>query len=155
MQKRWVEMSVGLFMVLGLAGFLFLAFRVSGLTSFSNQHSFTVQAEFDNIGELKVRAPVTIAGVRIGEVSRIDLVPNTFNAIVTMRINANQNKIPLNDTSVRILTQGLLGANYLSIVPGFEGDGYLQNGSRIVKTQSAMILENLIGQLLFKVSEKS
>lgn len=153
----YIEMGVGLFVLAALIAFIVLAFKVSGLTQLNGQHSYQVQAEFTNIGDLKVRAPVTIAGVRVGEVSSIELEPGTFVAKVTMRIDDTQNKIPLVDTSARILTQGLLGSNYVSIEPGFEEEegktAYLHSGSKIEKTQQAIILENLIGQLLFSINK--
>lgn len=157
--RRIIEVSVGILMLLGIAAFVMLALKVSGLTSFSNEGGYRVYADFSNIGGLKVRAPVTIAGVRVGEVSDIELDPSSFNAKVTLMINDNQNKIPLFDTSARILTEGLLGSNYVSIVPGFESEEeggekkYLRDGDLIIKTQEAVILENLIGQLLFNINK--
>lgn len=160
-KQRLFEVLVGSFMLLGLGGFVFLAFMVSGLTQFGGNHSYYIQAEFDNIGDLKVRAPVTIAGVRVGEVTNIKLRPDNFVATVTMKIDRSQSRIPQHDATARILTQGLLGSNYISIIPGFEdaegeadkAAAFLQQGSMIEKTQPALILENLIGQLLFNVSK--
>ena len=158
---RKLELSVGCFMLLGILAFLMLALKVSGLTSLSSSKTFNVSADFTNIGGLKVRSPVTIAGVRIGEVSDIQLQSGTFGAKVTLSINSDQNKIPFYDTSARILTEGLLGSNYISITPGFETEDeeagsppkFLQNGSKIEKTQEAIVLENLIGQLLFNMNK--
>ena len=156
MNRQWPIM-VGFFMLLAGVAFLFLAFKVSGLTHVFNTSTYSVSAHFNNIGGLKVRAPVTLAGVVIGSVSAITLDPETLSAKVTMRLEASQNRIPATDTSARILTQGLLGANYISIVPGFpDGDAsnaYLRNGSVIDKTQPALILENLIGQFLFNMKK--
>lgn len=157
--RRTAELMVGIFMILGVAAFLMLALKVSGLTHFSQTQGYRVKADFSNIGGLKVRAPVTIAGVRIGEVENIQLDPQSFNAKVTLLINAEQNKIPAFDTSARILTEGLLGSNYISIVPGFETEEeggpkrYLREGDAIEKTQEAIILENLIGQLVFNINK--
>lgn len=158
-KQRMLEVSVGLFLLLAIASFVILAFKVSGLTNFTGQKNFNVYADFSNIGGLKVRAPVTIAGVRVGEVKEIDLQADSFNAKVTLSIQATQNKIPSSDTSARILTEGLLGSNYISIVPGFDTDDeggkphYLREGDSIGKTHEAIILENLIGQLLFNINK--
>ncbi len=158
--RRVLELSVGAFMLIGLLAFVMLALKVSGLTSLSKDKSYKVYASFSNVGGLKVRAPVTIAGVRVGEVSAIQLQPDTFNATVTLSIKEHQSQIPVEDTSARILTEGLLGSNYISIVPGFDEaeDGskahYLRDGDKIDRTQEAIILENLIGQLLFNINKK-
>ena len=119
-KRRGLELSVGCFMLLGVVAFLMLALKVSGLTQLSANKTFKVFTHFTNIGGLKVRSPVTIAGVRIGEVSNIFLEPGSFNAKVTLSINSDQNRIPFYDTSARILTEGLLGSNYISIAPGFD-----------------------------------
>ena len=98
---------------------------------------------------------VTIAGVKVGEVTAITLKPEQLSAQVTMALYRHQD-IPYDDTSARILTQGLLGSNYISIVPGFSDDAahpFLKNGDVIAKTQEAVILENLIGQLLFNIKK--
>lgn len=160
--RRKLELSVGCFMLLGILAFLMLALKVSGLTGLSSDDTFDVTANFTNIGGLKVRSPVTIAGVRIGEVSDIKLQPGSFGAKVTLSINSKQNKIPFYDTSARILTEGLLGSNYISITPGFETDEddanskpkFLEKGAHIDKTQEAIVLENLIGQLLFNMNKQ-
>lgn len=156
-KQRYIDMSVGVFMLIGLAALIIMAFKVSSITDFITDKSFQVTADFTDIGGLKVRAPVTIAGVRVGEVRRIELQPGELNAKVTMEIQTNK-KIPYSDSSARILTEGLLGSNYISIVPGFEDEGssehpYLRQGDVIGKTQQAVILENLIGQLLFNITK--
>lgn len=159
-KQRYVDISVGLFMLLGLAAFFMLVMKVSGISEITSTTSknYTVMANFSDIGGLKVRAPVTIAGVKIGEVTRIELQPNDLNAKVTMSLRTDK-PIPYDDVSARILTQGLLGSNYISIVPGFEDEAnkahpYLKSGDVIAKTQEAIILENLIGQLLFNINKK-
>lgn len=157
-KQRYVDISVGLFMLLGVLALLVMTMKVSSFSYFTSQKEYTVTADFSDIGGLKVRAPVTVAGVRIGEVSRIDLQPGELNARVTMRLRNDKN-IPYDDSSARILTEGLIGSNYVSIVPGFEDDSdknhpYLRNGDVIAKTQEAVILENLIGQLLFNINKK-
>jgi len=159
MNKRYLtETCVGIFVLAGILAFFGLAFKVSGLTSFSETSGYDVTAEFANIGNLKVRAPVSIGGVRIGEVKSITLNSDTFMAEVVLRIQGNNAKIPARDTTARILTEGLLGSNYISIEPGFEdgngeGPNYLHEGSRIDHTQPALILENLIGQFLFNIKK--
>lgn len=147
--QRIIETIVGFFIIIGMLALVFLAFKVSGLTSYFEKNTYKVTANFDNIGQLKERAPVTIAGVRVGEVDNIQINPQTFRAVVTLRIDSNQ-AIPA-DSSASILTAGLLGANYISLNPGYEPQD-LKDGAVIQDTHPALILENLIGQLLFKVS---
>lgn len=152
-----IEVTVGIFVLLAIASFIVLALKVSGLTSLTSNKGYHVTAEFANIGGLKVRAPVTIAGVKVGEVTDIKLQSGDLNAKVTMLIDGDQSKIPYDDTSARILTEGLLGSNYISLVPGFDEEGsehpFLREGDSIAKTQQAIILENLIGQLLFNINK--
>jgi len=154
-KKRYVDLSVGCFMLFGLLALSIMAVKVSGLGGSTVNSGYLVTAEFTEVGSLKVRAPVTIAGVKIGEVTRIELQPEQLNAKVTMLLR-NDKPIPYADTAARILTQGLLGSNYISIVPGFDDSenqdhAYLRAGDVIAKTQEAIILENLIGQLLFNI----
>lgn len=156
-KQRYIDISVGFFMVLGLLALGIMVMKVSGISDFASHKSYHVTAEFTDIGGLKVRAPVTVAGVKIGEVSNIELQPNELNAKVTMKLHVDK-RIPYEDSSARILTEGLLGSNYISIVPGFEDEGqgghpYLREGDVIAKTQEAIILENLIGQLLFNIKK--
>lgn len=154
--ERYVDLSIGVFMLLVLLAFMVMAFQVSDVKALFSSKTFEVTANFTDIGGLKVRAPVTVSGVKVGEVTRIVLQPEQLNAKVTLRLQQDQH-IPYEDVSARILTQGLLGSNYISIVPGFdEGQTkhpYLRAGDVIAKTQEAMILENLIGQLLFNVKK--
>jgi len=154
---RHIDISVGLFMLFGLMALAVMVMKVSGITDFASKKMYSVSADFTDIGGLKVRAPVTVAGVRIGEVTRIELQPAQLNAKVTMMLHSD-NRIPFDDVSARILTQGLLGSNYISIVPGFDDEEnkthpYLRSGDVIAKTQEAIILENLIGQLLFNIKK--
>ena len=148
--QRTIESFVGLFLLAATIALIILAFKVSGLTSFFKGEGYDVTAAFDNIGQLKVRAPVKIGGVTIGEVSAIKLDSQTYKAIVTLRINKNINDIPT-DSSAGILTAGLLGDNYIELIPMYSKD-FLHSGSEIQDTHSAMILEKLIGQLIFKLS---
>ena len=156
-KQRYFDISVGLFMLLGLLALLIMVMKVSGLSDLNTSKTYTVTADFTDIGGLRVRAPVTIAGVKIGEVTGIELQANELNAKVTMALREDK-KIPFDDVSARILTEGLLGSNYISIIPGFDDDSnsehlYLKQGDVIAKTQQAIILENLIGQLLFNINK--
>jgi phospholipid/cholesterol/gamma-HCH transport system substrate-binding protein len=147
--QRVVESSVGIFMLLALFGFCVLAFKVSGLTNLFPSNTYTVIANFDDIGGLKVRAPVKIGGVQIGQVAHIDLDPLTFKAVVRMHIDGKFNKIP-NDSTAGILTAGLLGDNYISITPMYS-PSFFTNNAKIEITHSAMVLEKLIGQFIYKL----
>lgn len=148
--QRRAETYVGLFLLAALASLIVLAFKVSGLTSFFQTDGYTVHAQFDDIGSLKVRAAVKIGGVNVGEVTAIHLDPSSFRAVVDMHIHNNVNDIP-SDSSANILTAGLLGDNYVEITPMYSSE-YLKQGSEITETHPAMILEKLIGQLVFKIS---
>jgi phospholipid/cholesterol/gamma-HCH transport system substrate-binding protein len=157
-KQPYVDISVGIFMLFGLLAFIVMAMKVGHVADFIAPQEYQVTATFTDIGGLKIRAPVTIAGVRVGEVTHIELQPQALNARVTMRLHSDK-QIPYEDTSARILTEGLIGSNYVSIVPGFEDQEshdhpYLREGDVIEKTQEAVILENLIGQLLFNINKK-
>lgn len=151
MGHKGLETLVGFFILLAIAGLLMLAFQVSDLTTYQGNKGYNVTAQFDNIGDLKVRAPVTVAGVKVGQVASIVLDPKTYKAAVTLSMNENANYIP-KDSAASILTAGLLGANYISISPGFD-EQFLGNGDVIHETHSAIILEQMIGQLLFSVNK--
>lgn len=150
MRNHWVEVFVGLFIIAALMGLILLAFKVSGLTQVGDGNYYVLIADFDNIGDLKIRAPVTVSGVKVGRVSAIHLNERTFRASVTLQINKAFNDLPI-DTSASILTQGLLGSNYISLSPGFD-QKILQPSDRIETTHSALILENLVGQLMYNVT---
>lgn len=147
--QRVIETWVGLFILAALGALLVLAFRVSGLTGFAPEKGYVVTAAFDDIGQLKIRASVRIDGVGVGEVTDIHLDPETFRAIVSMRIRSSFDRIP-DDSSAAILTAGLLGDNYVAITPMYS-QTFLTSGSQIRETHSAMILEKLIGQFLFSI----
>lgn len=149
LSQRTIETWVGFFFLIAILALIGLAFKVSGLTSFFKVEGYNVTADFDDIGQLKVRAPVKIGGVTVGEVSQISLDPKTYRAEVTLRIHASDSNIP-DDSSASILTAGLLGDNYIAITPMYS-QTYLKQGSQIAETHSAMILEKLIGQFLFKI----
>ncbi len=156
LRNQYIDLSVGLFMIFGLLSLVVMVMKVSGITHASTGRIYSVTADFNDIGGLKVRAPVTIAGVKVGEVTAIELQANQLNAKVTMALRSDK-PIPYEDVSARILTEGLLGSNYISIVPGYDDNNgqhpYLRAGDVIAKTQEAIILENLIGQLLFNVKK--
>lgn len=145
--NRSLEIGTGLFVMLGLAALLFLSMQLptNGLKfSFNKPVGYDVTAQFDNIGSLKVGAPVRMAGVRIGAVTRIAFDTNTERAKVWLRIDPRFNQIPM-DSSASIDTEGLLGGQYISISPGGMPT-YLKSGSQIIQTQSALVLENLINK---------
>ena len=147
MNKRSTEILVGLFVVLGALGLLFLALKAANLGSFSSSgQTYTVQARFDNIGGLKARAPVRSAGVNVGRVVSVTLDAQTYQGVVTLEIN--QSVLFPKDSSAKILTAGLLGDQYIGIEPGGD-EKNLAAGDVITQTQSAMVLENLISQFLF------
>ena len=146
MHTKALELLVGLFFTLGVAAVFILTFRVASLDAGSAGDSFAVTADFENIGGLKPGAAVTLAGVRIGRVRSIVIDPTTFEAVVTMRIENGYDNIP-KDSSASIFTAGLLGEQYIGLVPGGEDDT-LKDGDAIKFTQSALVLENLIGQFV-------
>ncbi len=146
MSKKGIETLVGLFVLLGVAGALFLSLKAANLASFGERKGYTVSAKFDNIGGLKPRAPVRSAGVTIGRVKRIALDPKTYQGLVTMEIDEHI-RFP-KDSSAKILTSGLLGDQYIGLEPGGD-EKELAAGDVIRQTQSAVVLENLIGQMIF------
>lgn len=146
--KRLVEFLVGLFIIAGMLALLMLALKVSGLGQYSTGDAYTVSALFDNIGDLKVRAPVTIAGVHVGEVTKIELDSKTFKARVSLLIDKRQNQLPI-DSAAQILTAGLIGANYIELSPGFSPEN-LKDKGEITETHPAIILENLISQFIYQ-----
>ncbi len=152
MQSRTVEIWVGIFVAFGFAALVMLAMQVSNLSSLYANEGYIITAEFENVGGLKVRSPVKMGGVRIGRIEKIVYDDEKYNAVVNMRINGEFSKIPI-DTSASILTSGLLGEQYIGLVPGGE-DLFLADSDKIDPglTQSAMILENLIGQFLYNMA---
>lgn len=152
MNNKTVELLVGVFIIAGIAALLVLALKVSGLNYYPGQNTYQLTASFDNIGGLKVRAPVRLAGVQIGEVKAIAIEPKTFKAVVTLAIDSKHDQLPA-DTAANIQTEGLLGSNFIALSPGYAED-FLKNDDRIEVTHSALILENLIGQFLYNVNKK-
>lgn len=145
MTKRNIEILVGLFVVLGLLALVFVALKAANLTSFSNGDTYRLTARFDNIGGLKPRAPVRSAGVVVGRVTSISLDPKTYQGVVELDVD-RRFQFP-KDSAAKILTAGLLGDQYIGIEPGGD-DANLTPGATIAQTQSAVVLENLIGQFL-------
>ncbi|MGA2776259.1 MAG: outer membrane lipid asymmetry maintenance protein MlaD [Steroidobacteraceae bacterium] len=145
--SRTLSLGTGLFMLLGFAALLFLTTQTTsrGL-SFGSKPHYDISARFDNIGDLKVGAPVSMSGVEMGRVVKIGFDWKAYKAIVVMRIDARYNQIPT-DSDASIYTQGLLGGKFIGLTAG-GAETYLKNDDRIDFTQSAFVLENLIGQFL-------
>lgn len=143
---------VGLFVASGIVGLFFLALQVSNLSSFVEEDSYTITARFENSGGLKIKSPVSAAGVKIGKVSHISFDPATYQSVVQMSIYSKYNTLP-DDTTASIFTAGLLGEQYVNLEPG-GSDEFLKNDGKIDITQSAIILEKAIGQFLFKSAEE-
>lgn len=153
MKMRFIELSVGVFMVLGIVALVTMAFRVSGLSTNSFAETYTVKAYFENLGGLTERAKVSLAGVNIGRVTKIYLDKDRYSAVVEMEINKNVDNLSA-DTSASIMTAGLLGEKYIAISVGAEDD-FLQDGDWIDDTQSAVVLEELIGRFLYNMSNSN
>ncbi|HLF67554.1 MAG TPA: outer membrane lipid asymmetry maintenance protein MlaD, partial [Gammaproteobacteria bacterium] len=148
-----LEITVGLFVAFAIVAFTALAFQVSGLTTlYEPDKGYQITSFFEEIGGLKTRSRVTIAGVQIGRVDSISLDPTSFSARVELQIFSDfKNLIPI-DSSASIVTAGLIGDNYIVIEPGAELDT-IQAGGAIEETHSAIILERLIGQLIFNQND--
>jgi len=151
MSKAWLDLWVGLFVVAGIGALLFMALKVGNMSSVRMADSYQVSAHFDNIGGLKVRAPVKSAGVVVGRVTGISFDDQAYEAEVVLSLDKRY-AFP-KDTSASILTSGLLGEQYIGLEAG--GDSVkLANGDRVRLTQSAVVLENLIGQFLFSKAQE-
>ena len=152
MKRLNLELMVGLFIVLGFAAFVFSALQAANLGNLNvNAHTYTVTARFDNIGGLKPRASVKSAGVVVGRVKSVTLYQETFQAKVEISVDIRY-LFPV-DSSLKILTSGLLGEQYIGISAGGEDENW-KDGSVAERTQSAVVLENLIGQFLYQSAEK-
>ena len=150
--RKSLELWVGLFVAAGIMALAMLAFKVGNLTTSDVLDGYKITANFDNVGGLKVKAAVTMAGVRIGRVSAIAFDGNRYQAVVTMDIDGRYTNIPA-DSTANILTSGLLGDQYIGVEPGGD-ETYLKSGDNILRTQSALVLEKLVGQVIFnKASE--
>jgi len=149
---RAIDISAGLFILLGLGSVMFLVMQTLDPGQINLGDSYTLQARFDQIGDLKGRAPVALAGVTIGRVSEITLDPVEFRAVVELRIDAKIQNLPV-DTFASIASKGLLGGKYIELSPGGD-DEVLRDGDEIELTQSAILLENIIGKYLLKDSDE-
>lgn len=145
-QTRSVEIGTGMFVLLGMSALFFLTTQTTGGDDFQATSVYTVEARFENIGSLRERAPVTMSGVTIGRVTEVTFDPVALEAVVKFVIDAQYNEIP-DDSDASILTSGILGSQYIGLQAG-GSDLYLEDGSEILFTQSAIVLENLIGKFL-------
>jgi len=152
MTRDKTDFWVGLFVLSGLVALVFLALRAGNLSAFSFAPTYQVQANFDNLGGLKIRAPVKISGVVVGRVSDIHFDNQVFQAVVTLDLQTRYT-FPA-DSSASILTSGLLGEQYIGLTPG-GADEELKQGGRIQYTQSAVVLEDLISKFLYSTADKT
>ena len=149
--SKTLEITVGVFVAIGIGALFILAMKVSNLSAFSDVDGYPLEARFDNIGGLKVQAPVTMAGVRVGRVENIGFDDETFEAVVELKINNEYDKLP-KDTGASIFTSGLLGEQYIALEAGGDME-LMQPNDQFMVTQSALVLEEMIGQFLFKTAE--
>jgi len=147
-QTRSVELGTGLFVLLGMGALFFLTTQTTGSDDFKAESVYMVEARFENVGSLRNRAPVTMSGVTIGRVTSVAFDPVTLEAVVQFVVDSRYNQIP-DDSDASILTSGILGSQYIGLQAG-GSDTYLEEGSEILFTQSAIVLENLIGKFLVK-----
>lgn len=152
MQRKSLDVWVGLFVLLGVLTLMFLALKVGNMSTMRFGPSYSLVARFDNIGGLKQGAPVKSAGVVVGRVERIGFDDKNFQAQVTLRMQ-DEVRFP-KDSSAKILTSGLLGEQYIGLDPGGDVKNFAE-GDRITSTQSAIVLENLISQFLFSKAAES
>jgi len=145
-QTRTVEIGTGLFVLLGMGALFFLTTQTTGGDDFDAEEIYTVEARFENVGSLRPRAPVAMSGVTIGRVTSIEFDPQNLEAVVEFVIDKTYSQIP-DDSDASILTAGILGSQYIGLQAG-GSDIYLEDGSEIMFTQSAIVLENLIGKFL-------
>jgi phospholipid/cholesterol/gamma-HCH transport system substrate-binding protein len=149
---RTRELGTGLFVFLGFAALLFLATQTTGLDQYVDSGGYLVTARFSDVSGLKERAPVTLAGVNIGRVESVEFDNERLDAVVTMRIRPEFDRIP-DDSDAGVITAGLLGSKYIGIGPG-GAEEYLVDGSEIQITRSAVVLEDVVGRLLFGQVDK-
>jgi phospholipid/cholesterol/gamma-HCH transport system substrate-binding protein len=145
-QRQSFQIGTGLFILLGFAALAYLATQTTSLANYSQGESYSIKARFTNIGQLKLRAPVKVAGVRVGSVADIKLEPDKLDALVTLSLDKRYDKIP-DDSAAAVFTSGLLGDQYVSLQPGGSPDMF-KNDDEVVLTQSSMQLEELIGKYL-------
>ncbi len=146
-QTRTVELGTGLFVLLGIGALFFLTTQTTGFNNFAGPDTYEVQARFENIGSLKPRSPVSMAGVTIGRVTKVEFDSDSLEAVVTFILESQYDRIP-DDSDATILTAGLMGSQYMALQAG-GSETYLEDGSEVLFTQSAVVLENLIGKYLF------
>lgn len=150
-----IEFLVGLFVLFGLVSLVILALKIAGLTVNSESESYVLKANFDNIGSLKIRAPVKVGGVVIGRVTNIYLDQEKYVPVVEMSISKKHDKLS-NESKASILTAGLIGDQYIGVTPGFYdeemGSTYLKDGDSFEDTGSAIVLEDLIGKFLYSMN---
>ena len=149
MRMRTGEISVGAFVLAGALALIFLAVKVSGVNLAQSSNSYVVQARFDDVAGLRPRAKVSMAGVTVGRVARIDVDMEYGEAIVSLEIHGEPGNLSL-DTGAQILTEGILGARYVSLLPGADEET-LADGDFIEETQGALVLENLVGDLITRL----
>lgn len=152
MNNRKIEIGVGLFVALGIVALFMLAMQVSNLAVIQRGESYVISAAFENIGGLKVRSPVTVSGVRVGRVDAVDYDTHSYQAVVSMRIDSAYDTFP-EDTTASIFTAGLLGEQYIALEPG-GSMANLKDGDRVQLTQSALVMEQVIGQFLYSMTSK-
>jgi len=145
-QTRTIELGTGLFALLGIGALFFLTTQTTGSDDFNVDDTFEVEARFDNVGSLKPRAPVSMSGVTVGRVTAIRFDSDALEAVVTFVVDSQYDQIP-DDSDASILTAGLLGSQYIGLTAG-GSPFYLEDGSEILFTQSALLLENIIGKFL-------
>ena len=146
MQRTTMDLWVGVFVIMGVGALLILSLKVGNLNTYSAGHSYQLSGHFENIGGLKVRAPVKSSGVVVGRVTNIQFSLETYDAVVTINIDSRYT-FP-KDTFASILTAGLLGEQYIGLAAGGD-DAMLVSGDKIMKTNSAVVLEEMIGRFLF------
>ncbi len=150
MTTRFMEIMVGAFVALGCAGLFMLAMKVSNLSTYSSNEGYQLTAYFENIGGLKVRSPITVSGVKVGQVTDIRFDPDRLQAKVTLKVDAKHDYFTI-DTIASIYTAGLLGEQYIALEPGAEDDT-LKNGDEVDQTQSAVVLEEIISKFISNVA---
>ncbi|MDN3608950.1 outer membrane lipid asymmetry maintenance protein MlaD [Vibrio ostreicida] len=155
-QTRKTELWVGSFVIAGICAIMVMIFQVADVKGLGSNDTYTLKAEFDNIGSLKVRSPVKVGGVVVGRVTGIGLNTDNLLPTVTMAINSQYNQFS-ETSSVKILTSGLIGEQYIGLTPGFvfDDEQMLVEGAYIEDTKSALVLEDLIGQVLYSVGGNS
>lgn len=151
MQTRTIEIMVGIFVAAGIAALFLLAMKASNLGTTSIRDGYHVSARFENVGGLRVQSPVSAGGVKVGRVTAITYDQDDYEARVDMIIDSRYSRFP-SDTSASIYTAGLLGEQYIGLEPG-GADDFLKDGDTIQLTQSALVLEQLIGRFLFAMTE--